>query len=928
MNKKHILLSAALVSLATMQAQTWPKASPEARPYARWWWLGSAVDAKNLTWNLEEYSKAGLGGLEITPIYGVKGNDNHELKYLSTPWMKMLAHTQNEAKRLGMQIDMNNGTGWPFGGPEVSYDDAATAVFFETYEGEGGKSLDIVVRCTEKKQENAKLSRLMAYNGNEVIDLTSKVGADGKTHLDLPKSKERQWKLVALFVGKTHQAVKRAAPGGEGLVIDHFSKSAVSHYLDKFDKAFKNSETEFPHNMFNDSYEVYHADWTPSLLEEFQLRRGYRLEDHLLDFLRSSKEERTDKSARIIADYRETLSDLLLENFTAQWTSWAHRHGSLTRNQAHGSPANLIDTYAGVDIPECEGFGLSNFGIKGLRVDTLSKKNFSDLSMLKYASSAAHISGKNLTSSETFTWLTEHFRTSLSQCKPDMDLMFVSGINHMFFHGTTYSPQDDPWPGWKFYASIDMSPTNSIWRDAPYFFNYITRCQSFLQMGKPDNDFLVYLPIYDMWKELPGRMVQFDIHSMAKRAPRFIEAINKINQSGYDVDYLSDKFIMSLTFSNGHLVTSGGTAYKALVLPGVNVIPNNVLDHIIKLAKAGAKIVFLDKYPDDVPGFYQFDIRRQELQSLIASLPSGADFKTSLNKPFGKGSIITGSDYASTLALCGVNAEEMKSRFGLQEIRRQNSTGHHYFISSLQDKGVDSWVTLGVNAADAYLFDPMTGNIGKALIRQQGGKTQVYLQLASGESVILQTFRKAQKNKLPKWLYREKSLYTRTPTGWTTLTFKESTPKVEGKFRIDSPKSWTELGNDSANITMGTGVYSFDYNIPSFEADDWVLNLGDVRESARVIINGKDAGCLWAVPYEMRIGKYLVEGKNHFDIEVTNLPANRISHLDRQGVEWRKFKEINIVDVNYKRTKYDYWKPEPSGLCSKVTLTPIFNKKF
>lgn len=925
---KHILLSAVFLSTLSINAQTWPKAEPEARPYARWWWMGSAVDAPNLTWNLEEYSKAGMGGLEITPIYGVKGNDSHELKYLSTPWMKMLAHTQAEAKRLGMQIDMNNGTGWPFGGPEVSEEDAATAAFFETYEGEGGKAIDLVVKCTEKKQEKAKLSRLMAYNGNEVIDFTASVGADGKAHIELPKSKNKTWKLVALFVGKTYQAVKRAAPGGEGLVIDHFSKTAVSHYLDKFDKAFGNSGMEFPHNMFNDSYEVYHADWTPSLLDEFYARRGYRLEDHLLDFLRSAKETRDDKSARIIADYRETLSDLLLENFTAQWTAWAHRHGSQTRNQAHGSPANLIDTYAGVDIPECEGFGLSNFGIKGLRVDTLSKKNFSDLSMLKYASSAAHISGKNLTSSETFTWLTEHFRTSLSQCKPDMDLMFVSGINHMFFHGTTYSPKDDVWPGWKFYASIDMSPTNSIWRDAPYFFKYITRCQSFLQMGKPDNDFLVYLPIYDMWKEIPGRMVQFDIHSMAKRAPRFIEAINKINQSGYDVDYLSDKFIMSLRCYNGKLITSGGTEYKALVLPGVNVIPNKVLEHIIKLARSGAKIVFLDKYPDDVPGYYQFDFRRQQLTSLISTLPSGADFRTSQRKSLGKGAIITGSDYAATLALCGVKEEEMKSRFGLQEIRRQNATGHHYFISSLQDKGVNDWVTLGVKATDAYLFDPMTGKIGKALLRNNNGKTQVYLQLASGESVILQTYRKAINSKVAKWDYREKKLNgIKLSKGWT-LTFKESAPKVEGKFNIGAPKSWTELGNDSANITMGTGVYSVDFTIPSFAADDWILNLGDVRESARIIINGKDAGCLWAVPYEMRVGQYLHEGRNHIDIEVTNLPANRISHLDRQGIEWRKFKEINVVDVNYKRTKYGYWKPEPSGLCSEISLIPVINKKF
>ena len=183
------------------------------------------------------------------------------------------------------------------------------------------------------------------------------------------------------------------------------------------------------------------------------------MEHYFREFLDPS---RPDITCRIVSDYRETVSDLLLENFTVQWTDWAHSMGSLTRNQAHGSPANLIDTYAAVDIPECEGFGLSEFRIKGLRRDSLTRKNDSDLSMLKYASSAAHISGKPLVSSETFTWLTEHYRTSLSQCKPDMDLMFVSGVNHMFFHGTPYSPRDAEWPGWNFYAPINMSPVNSI----------------------------------------------------------------------------------------------------------------------------------------------------------------------------------------------------------------------------------------------------------------------------------------------------------------------------------------------------------------------------------------------------------------------------------------------------------------------------------
>ena len=129
--------------------------------------------------------------------------------------------------------------------------------------------------------------------------------------------------------------------------------------------------------------------------------------------------------------------------------------------------------------------------------------------------------------------LGENFAAGTRPSKPDMDLMFVSGVNHMYFHGTTYSPAEAAWPGWKFYASIDMSPTNNIWRDAPAFFDYVTRCQSFLQMGQPDNDFLVYLPVYDMWDEQDGRLLLFDIHKMAKRAPRFIEAVHRIYSAGY-----------------------------------------------------------------------------------------------------------------------------------------------------------------------------------------------------------------------------------------------------------------------------------------------------------------------------------------------------------------------------------------------------------
>ena len=114
--------------------------------------------------------------------------------------------------------------------------------------------------------------------------------------------------------------------------------------------------------------------------------------------------------------------------------------------------------------------------------------------MIRFSSSAAHISGKKLVSSETFTWLREHFRTALSQCKPEAEDLFVNGINHIFLHGSTYSPDKAEWPGWKFYATVNFNSTNPIWEDAPSLFSYISRVQSMLQLGNPDNEILLFWP--------------------------------------------------------------------------------------------------------------------------------------------------------------------------------------------------------------------------------------------------------------------------------------------------------------------------------------------------------------------------------------------------------------------------------------------------
>lgn len=814
--------------------------------------MGSAVDKENLGWNLDQYAKAGIGAVEITPLYGVQGNDKNDIPYLSPRWMEMLRFVEKKDKELGIETDMATGTGWPFGGPWVPLSEAACkAVFVDTIVDVKKKLMDINFTLPEKERNFAKLKVIKAY---PVAGATKKK------------------RVIALYESRTRQMVKRAAPGGEGYVIDHFDSTAVAHYLAHIDSAFTASGTPFPHTFFNDSYEVYGANWTPTLLTEFENMHGYKLQDKFPEFL--------DGDAIVVSDYRETLGEMLLHNFTKQWTAWAHKHGAITRNQAHGSPANLIDCYAAVDIPEIEGFGLTDFGIKGLRKDPgKTRPNFSDLSMLKYAPSAAHITGKKYTSSETFTWLTEHFRTSLSQMKPDMDLMFCAGVNHMFFHGTAYSPKNDPWPGWKFYASIDMSPTNSIWRDAPELMKYITHCQTYLQWGQPDNDFLVYLPVRDMWRTNTKKwLMMFDIHSMAKKAPEFIKCILDIDKAGFDCDYISDQYLRSCSYKNGMIETAAGTRYKALVIPGNNIMPSDVIQHISQLKAQGAKII--------------------------------------------KG------DNTEAMAKAA-NPEMMRKQYGLKLIRRSNKYGHHYFIANLTDHDIKAQVPIATGENAALWYNPMNGSYHAAVINDRG---ELAINLKSGESRILLS---AQKESAP-WLQDKKLRMAKTEpqtidkgesidltaNTWK-LSFTEEAPKVEETFSLQGLKTWESL-SDKAQVTMGTGVYETTFKLSKEQAKkQWSIDLGDVRESARVYINGHYIGCAWAVPYILHCKDALSKGKNTIRIEVTNLPANRIAALDREGVKWRKMKEINVVDINYKKTTYDKWEPVPSGLNSTVKLVEV-----
>lgn len=871
---------------ATAQTSVWPSVKKETKPWTRWWWMGNAVDSTGLTNALHTYSEVGLGGVEIAPIYGAKGFEKKYVNFLSPQWLHLLNLTIRQATRLHMGVDLTTGTGWPFGGPQIDLKHAAARMELRVLRQSIDTALPEKIDTTP-----GILQALVAYKGATPESISDKV-KNGTLHWQHPAG---NISVYALYSSHTKQKVKRAAPGGEGYTLDHLSAEAVQVYLHRFDTAF-HGKVPGIRAFYNDSYEVYGADWTPSFLPEFEKRRGY----DLTPFIKELTGKGTgDTIARVKSDYRETMADLLLENFTKPWTAWAHHSHRITRNQAHGSPGNLIDLYATVDIPECETFGSTYFPIPGLRRDSADIRNVSpDPIMMQFATSAGHIAGHPLISSETFTWLTEHFKTSLSQCKPEVEQAFLAGVNHVFYHGTTYSPKEVPFPGWLFYASVNFVPANSWWSHLRGLNEYITRVQSVLQAGKPDNDVLVYWPVYDIWNDAAGMEMPLSVHHIDKwlYPTDFYKQVMGLQQKGFTLDFVSDHWIDK---------TKG---YKVLIIPKAHFLPLSTLKKIIALADSGTRVIF-DALPEDVPGLNDLEARRKEMKVLLKSLA-------------GKKNVIITADVESALYQLGVRREALTDA-GLKFIRRKEGADTWYYLVNHTAGTIEKNIPINSRVSRVILLDPLRGDSGLAAISATDTTTLVKVQLAAGESVILKAEGVHSKANYPAWMYLNTSTAQEPVilSGPWQLEFKDGGPFIPAAVKLDSLVDWTTLPDTAVTSFSGKGVYTTNFNLPARSAREYLLSLDKVHESAHIWVNGQDAGIMWSIPFTLRIGKYLRAGKNEIRIEVANLMANRIRYMDQHHIPWRQYHEINFVNINYKDFDASNWQIQPSGLAGQVTIT-------
>jgi hypothetical protein len=971
MIKKLSYTGILILALTHGQAQIkWPAINPVTKPWTRWWWMGSAVNEKDLTASMQKYAAAGLGGLEITPIYGVAGYEKEFVDYLSPRWMQLFNHTLNEAKRLHLQIDMATGSGWPFGGgPLIGDAEACKDFVYKTWLVKGGETLQESVTYIQqpyveavgnqiaglktiypetggtngsvsasmlketahitdvnklvepvyanknlqalaldqvKFKKNLPLQVVMAYNENgESIELTNKVDASGKLNWTAPTG---NWTLYALFMGWHGKMVERAAPGAEGNAIDHFSEAALKTYLSRFDKAFAGQNINQLRGFFNDSYEVDDArgqsNYTPGFFEEFRRRRGYDLKLHLPDLL---KKQRDEKSVRILFDYRQTIADLLLEKFTIPWHNWAQAKGKIVRNQSHGSPANILDLYGAVDIPETEGTEILRF---------------------KFAASAAHVLGKPLTSAEAATWLNEHFKSSLGDVKKVVDKYFIGGVNHIVYHGTNYSPESDPWPGWLFYAAVHFQPTHPFWNHFGKLNNYVARCQSFLQSGIPDNDILLYFPFSDHNSE-PGRDLLHHYDGMkGLEKTNFNAVAEELLQKGFAFDLISDKQLQQVTNSGSLLKTPGGT-YKTIVLADTKYLPLATLKKLIELANNGATIIIHKNLPVDVPGYADLSAQQQQFKAMIASLKMDGKEKI-VKAGTGKGSFVKGEDMRDLLLSAQVYPEEMSAK-GLQYIRRNINGGKYYFITHTGDQPVNEWVALNTKAAGVILFDPMSGKTGVVKTRQHDGKVEVYLQLQPGESCVLQTSATPVKGNAFTY-YKANGEASEIKGNWT-LQFINGGPALPKTTSVTTLGSWTELPDSAAKIFAGTAKYSIHFPKPATAAPAYLLDLGKVAWSAEVLLNGKIKDTLIGPVYQITIPANELKADNALEIKVINGMTNRIIDLEKRGVEWKKFYNIDFAPrlpanrgPNGLFTAA-HWQPESSGLLGPVTITVLSETK-
>ncbi len=452
-------------------ATTFAHPPDDSRAIVRWWWFGPAVTKAGLEKDIETMKAGGFGGFEVQPVYPL-AVDNEvpgvvNIKFLSPEFLDDLGFVAGKAKELGMRMDLTLGSGWPYGGATIGVEDAAGRLRTQKVTVADGET-----SVTPKLREG---DVVMAAFDNRGTELQMKDGA-----AQVPATQPGDSVVTFFLASHTGMKVKRPAYGAEGFVVDHQSPAAVQKFLQTIaEKEVDACGVNVPYSVFCDSLESYGEDWTTNLLAEFKKRRGYDLEPLLPALVGDDG----PKTLEIRHDWGKTLTELFNDYFVKQLRAFADKHDTRFRLQAYGTPSAGLYSYLGVNLPEGEDY------------------HWHDYAAARYATSACHLMGVPVCSSETFTWIHSLvFRATPLDIKANADAHFLQGDNQIVCHGWPYTPPGVAFPGWSFYVGgvfNSQNPWNIVMPDVT---RYMQRVSFMLRQGYPANDVALYLPNDDAWR--------------------------------------------------------------------------------------------------------------------------------------------------------------------------------------------------------------------------------------------------------------------------------------------------------------------------------------------------------------------------------------------------------------------------------------------
>ena len=703
------------------------------------------------------------------------------------------------------------------------------------------------------------VSTSAAIDRSRVVDLTAKMNKDGRLDWDVPAGK---WVILRMGASLTGQKNGPAPPEATGYEVDKLSRRHVEAYLHGYlDPVAEATGPYFGKSLrylLMDSWEAGMQNWSEEMLDEFRARRGYDARPYL-PVLTGRVVESTEVSERFLWDFRRTIADLLADNHYALATEYLARRGIKVYGESAGTNSPMfqdaLQNKGHADIPMGEFWALPPGGAH----------RPAHLTDIREAASAAHVYGKPLVASESFTSFVPGWNDPPSALKWLGDYFMTLGVNRFVIHTSVHQPFVDRRPGFTLGPFGQHYTRNNTWAEQSRgLISYLTRSSYMLQQGLFVGDIAYYYG-----EGAPASVYRGPNTSPAPEPP-----------AGYAYDYVNTEVLLTrAAVKDGRVTLPDGMSYRVLVLPdGLDQLTPPVLRKLRDLVAEGAVVV--GPKPQRSPSLVGYPACDEEVRSVADEVWGDANGRTILEHAYGRGKVYWGKPLAEVLAALTTPPDFEYSRprvdTTLVYIHRKVGDTQVYFVANQKDRAEDLEVRLRVDGKAAEIWQPETGEIIPAAYAIEDGRTTVPLSLGPHESVFV-VFRQAAATPA-RVLPRPVSAEVATLEGPWDVTF----PKDQGapeKVRLDTLSSWTTHANDGVKYFSGTATYAKDVQAPPawFRPNaKLVLDLGKVKEIAEVSVNGQPVGLAWRPPFRVDVTGALKPGANRIEIRITNLWANRM----------------------------------------------------